>query len=135
VFVTLYIQVEFILRTKKLHIVKASQVTVHSPKMHCEEGRITPQVNIVVGRTIFRGSGSTGAILLQQVFVIDIADGGSNDSNGSGLEVPTAIMLPTKSINFKLRLDKLGAECNLDTNKFDHPASQSQPQEGLCNGT
>jgi hypothetical protein len=28
-------RVEFILRTKKPHVVKASQVTVHSTKLHC----------------------------------------------------------------------------------------------------
>jgi hypothetical protein len=47
------------------------------------------------------------------VFVFDIANGGSNDSNYSWLEVPTGVVFPTKC---ELRLAKLGAECNLDTN-------------------
>lgn len=53
------------LRTKKLGRVKASQVTVNAPQKHREgKEESAPQVNIVVGRTIFRGSGSKGAILL-----------------------------------------------------------------------
>ena len=64
VFVPLH-ELNSYLRTKKLRIVKASQVTVHSPKKHCEGEESAPQVNIVVGRTIFRGSGSKGAILLR----------------------------------------------------------------------
>ncbi len=35
-------KVEFILRTKKLYIVKANEVIGHSPKLDCREGTFTP---------------------------------------------------------------------------------------------
>ena len=67
-----FARVEFILRTKKLHIVKSQYI--HGECTVEKEEESPPQVDIVVGRTNFRRSGSRGAILLRQIFVVDIAD-------------------------------------------------------------
>ena len=63
-----------------------------------------------------RRSGIRGTILFRQVFVFDVPDRGSDDSNRNGLEVPAGVVLPSKCINFKLWLAKSETEFNLDTN-------------------
>ena len=63
-----------------------------------------------------RRSGIRGTILFRQVFVFDVADRGSDDSNRNGLDVPAGVVLPSKCVNFKLWLAKSEAEFNLDTN-------------------
>jgi hypothetical protein len=66
-----------------------------------------PQVDIVLGRSIFKVAFSNLPILFRNIVVVKISDRSPDKSYRRGVEVLTLVSLPAKSVEFQLRSGKM----------------------------